>query len=105
MLLSSRASGSAVDCRARQFPISAPDLAVEVLSPSNSEKEMQRKLREYFAAGVRLVWCIDPRKRTASVYTAPESVTVLNENATFDGGDVLPGFRLSLKELLDRAER
>ncbi len=87
------------------IPDLAPDLAVEVLSPSNSDKEMQRKLREYFDAGVRLVWYIDPRKRTASVYITPDNVTVLNENATLDGGDLLPGFRLSLKELFDRAER
>jgi Uma2 family endonuclease len=87
------------------IPDLAPDLAVEVLSPSNSDKEMQRKLREYFAAGVRLVWYIDPRKRTASVYVTPDNVTVLNDNSTLDGGDLLPGFTLSLKELFDRAER
>src|ERR1043165_345196 len=57
-----------------------PDLAVEVLSENNTPEEMDRKLREYFLAGVRLVWMIDPRKRTAEVYTAPDGpVAVLNE--------------------------
>jgi Uma2 family endonuclease len=77
-----------------------PDLAVEVLSENNTPEEMDRKLREYFLAGVRLVWMIDPRKRTAEVYTAPDGpVAVLNETQSLDGGDVLPGFTLPLAEL------
>lgn len=59
------------------IPAVAPDLAVEVLSKSNSEGEMQRKLHDYFTAGVRLVWYIDPRTRTATVYTAPIEVPCL----------------------------
>ena len=48
------------------IPELAPDLAIEVLSKSNTKAEMNRKLGEYFAAGVRLVWIVDPRKRTAA---------------------------------------
>src|SRR5438552_3940416 len=51
-----------------------PDLAVEVLSKSNTRREMERKLRDYFQAGVRLVWFIDPRTETARVYTTPIKV-------------------------------
>jgi Uma2 family endonuclease len=81
------------------IPRVAPDLAVEILSEGNTEGEMQRKLHDYFAAGVRLVWYIDPRARTARVYTAPDACTVLDESASLSGGEVLPGFELSLREL------
>jgi len=77
----------------------APALAVEILSPSNSPGEMQRKLRDYFAAGVRLVWYIDPRSRTAEVYTATDQKTHLTASDTLTGVDVLPWFELPLAEL------
>ena len=81
------------------IPAVAPDLAVEVLSEGNTEGEMRRKLQDYFAAGVRLVWYVDPRTRTTAVYTSPEQCTVLGENDVLTGGDVLPGFELPLREL------
>ncbi len=82
-------------------PISTliPDLAVEVLSPDNTRAEMERKRGEYFRAGVRLVWEIDPAKRTADAYTAPDARTAVD---VLDGGDVLPGFRLPLAKLFER---
>jgi Uma2 family endonuclease len=80
------------------IPELAPDLAVEVLSVSNTPGEMARKRREYFAAGTRLVWQVDPVARTVAVYTAPEQVTVLHEEETLEGGAVLPGFTLPLRE-------
>ncbi len=76
-----------------------PDLAVEVLSPGNTKKEMDRKLEEYGNAGVRLVWYVDPKKRTVRVYTGVEQSHLLRENQTLDGGAVLPGFTLPLREL------
>src|SRR5262249_3414884 len=76
-----------------------PELAVEVLSPSNTRGEMERKLGEYFLAGVKLAWLIDPFKRTVKVHTLPDTGTVLEEGQTLDGGDVLPGFRLELTHL------
>ena len=82
-----------------------PDLVVEVLSKSNTRREMDRKLREYFEAGVRLVWYVDPKKRTARVYTAVNRSTLLHEDDHLDGGDVLPGFRLGLREWFDKAGR
>jgi Uma2 family endonuclease len=83
-------------------PAMSPDLAIEVLSPSNTPQEMDRKLCDYFASGTRLVWYIDPRKREAHVYTAVDEVTTLGNRDMLDGGDVLPGFSLSLAEFFDR---
>ncbi len=87
------------------IPEVAPDLAVEVLSPSNTDKEMRQKLRDYFQSGVRLVWYIDPETRTAEIFLAPEQRTVINEQGVLDGGDVLPGFQVTLGDLFARADR
>ncbi|MFO0807653.1 MAG: Uma2 family endonuclease [Gemmataceae bacterium] len=80
-----------------------PDLAVEVLSPGNTRREMERKRRDYFAGGVRLVWQIDPDAKTAEVYTAPDTFAAVPADGTLDGADVLPGFTLSLAKLFERA--
>ena len=80
-------------------PQMAPDLAIEVLSPGNTATEMQRKIRDYFEAGVRLVWIVDPETRTVSVHRSADRETVLKAIETLDGGDVLPGFALPLREL------
>lgn len=82
------------------IPSVIPDLAVEVLSPSNTRQEMDRKLRDYFAAGVRLVWYADPRKRQVTVYEAIDRPTVLDHSATLDAGTVLPGFTLLVADWL-----
>jgi Uma2 family endonuclease len=87
------------------IPPIAPDLAIEVLSESNTPKEMERKLREYFDSGTQLVWYFDLKARTVTVYTAPDQFTVLDESQTLDGGEVLPGLALPLRELFDRASR
>jgi len=60
---------------------------------------MRRKLVDYFTAGVRLVWYIDPRAKSVSVYTSPDQCATLDEDGVLEGGDVLPGFRLPLKDL------
>lgn len=87
------------------IPPMAPDLAVEVLSESNTPAEMGRKLNEYFAAGTQLVWYFDLRARTVTVYTAPDQATVLDESQTLDGGNLLPGLLIPLRELFERASR
>jgi Uma2 family endonuclease len=87
------------------IPDLVPDLAVEVLSPSNTKAEMARKLREYFLSGTRLVWLVDPRKRTVRVYCSPERAKVLREGDVLDGGDVLPGLRIPLRQLFARVPR
>ncbi len=91
--------------REDRVPAVVPALAVEVLSASNTKAEMVRKRGEYFRAGVRLVWEIDPETRSADVYTGPDAVTPVPAGGVLEGADVLPGFTLSLQELFDRAER
>jgi Uma2 family endonuclease len=86
-------------------PDLAPDLAVEVLSEGNTAAEMRRKMGEYFAAGVRMVWLIDPRKRTARVYTSPTRWVSVDADQSLDGGDLLPGFSVRLGDLLDQGRR
>jgi Uma2 family endonuclease len=82
-----------------------PDLAIEILSRSNTKEEMARKRREYFLGGCRLVWEIDPERKAARVYTAPDESKLVREKGTLDGGDVLPGFTLPLAQLFARAGR
>ncbi|HEY2412239.1 MAG TPA: Uma2 family endonuclease [Pirellulaceae bacterium] len=81
----------------------APDLAVEVLSPSNTVAEIDLKLKQYFAAGVRLVWIIEPELRTARVFTAVDRHEDIPSHGTLRGGDVLPGFELPLARLFEKA--
>lgn len=87
------------------IPDLVPDLAVEVLSRRNTEAEMQRTLCDYFAAGVRLVWLIDPRQHCTRVFTALDQVSVVGEDQPLSGGEVLPGFQVTLGELRARADR
>lgn len=82
-----------------------PNLAVEVLSPGNTKAEMDRKLRDYFAAGVELTWVIDPKTQTAKSYTSPDEVKQIGKTGSLDGGSVLPGFRLPLKQLFASLRR
>jgi Uma2 family endonuclease len=87
------------------IPDLAPDLAVEVLSEGNTRGEMARKVREYFEAGVLLVWLIDPKKRNARVFSTVEKSTLVRADQFLDGGDVLPGFSVKLSDLLDCGRR
>jgi Uma2 family endonuclease len=76
-----------------------PDLAVEVLSKTNTRGEMFAKRKDYFFAGVKLVWFIDPRSRAVEVYTAVDQVVTLTQTDTLTGGVVLPGFTLAVADL------
>ncbi|MCH8244057.1 MAG: Uma2 family endonuclease [Planctomycetes bacterium] len=87
------------------IPDLAPDLAVEVISQGNTPAEMNRKCGEYFDAGVRLVWYLYPKTRTMDVFTQEARETPVSETISVDGGEVLPGFRLSLDELFAAADR
>jgi Uma2 family endonuclease len=87
------------------IPDLAPDLAVEVLSAGNTKKEMDRKVGEYFDAGVRMVWLIDLKKRSARAYSAPRRSVLIREDQSLDGGDILPGFAVPLAELLRHIRR
>jgi Uma2 family endonuclease len=77
----------------------APDLGVEVLSPSDTACEINEKLAMYFGAGARAVWVFDSKNKTAAVYESPTDVRILSERDTLEGGEVLPGFRLELSRL------
>ena len=66
---------------------------------------MERKLREYFAAGVRIVWMIDPKTRTVDVYTSPTEFRRYRNGQTLDGGRVLPGFKLPLRQFFASTTR
>lgn len=81
-----------------------PDLAVEVLSRSNTRGEMQRKLKDLFLSGTRLVWVIDPKPETAKVYRAPDVAQDVGKTGTLDGEDILPGFSIKLDELFAEAD-
>jgi Uma2 family endonuclease len=93
------------ECPKEQVPAMAPDLAVEVLSESNTRAEMERKRREYFAAGTQLVWEVDPDARTVDVYIDSDTFTRLTETDTLGGGAVLPGFTLSIRRWFERVNR
>lgn len=80
-----------------------PDLVVEVISPSNRAGEMKVKLREYFQAGVRLAWFIHFKQRKAHVYRSVDDAELVTLKDWLDGGDVLPGFRVQLQAVYDRA--
>ena len=80
-------------------PLLVPDVVVEVMSISNTRREMQRKLGEYLSAGVRLIWYVYPEERVVDVYAGSQAGHRLTTADTLDGGDVLPGFTLKLAEL------
>ena len=79
----------------------APELAIEVISPSNTADEVILKVRDYFQAGVLRVWIVYPSVRQVYVYLSPKEAIILGEGDDLDGGDLLPGFRLGLAELFE----
>lgn len=82
------------------FFAGAPDLAVEVLSPSERDTVRYDKLVDYFANGSRLVWVINPKRRVVLVYHSPEAHEILREGDVISGETVIPGFTLPVSELL-----
>lgn len=82
----------------REAPV-PPDLAVEVKSPTDSKRAMRRKAERYLELGTRIVWLVFPDERVIEVYMPDEDVKTLAVNDTLDGGEVLPGFTLSVSEL------
>jgi len=82
------------------FP-GTPDLAVEVISPSEAATEVQSKVSEYFAAGSRLVWIVYPNTRQVMVFRSARESVILSTDDTLDGGDLLPGFACRVAELFE----
>ena len=77
----------------------APDLAVEVLAPDDSARDLDERLGDYFAAGTHLVWVIDPDRRTVAVHSDAAPTRRLRDTDALDGGEVVPGFVLPVREL------
>jgi Uma2 family endonuclease len=85
----------------KRFAPLAPDLAVEIVSPSNTSSDIQQKVLDYLEAGTRLVWVVDPGPRIVTVYRSRDEIRLLTAADELDGEDVLPGFRLSVSELFE----
>ena len=83
----------------------APDLAVEVLSPSESASELEEKLEDYRACGTPLIWVVDPARRTVMVVASDAPVHWLREGDMLDGGEVIPGFSCAVAELFEGIAR
>jgi len=81
----------------------APDLAVEVISPSNQVTDMHRKIRQLLAAGTSLIWIVHPVSQTVEVHTRSGAVTLETEDV-LSGGDVLPGFEIPVREIFPATE-
>jgi Uma2 family endonuclease len=82
-----------------------PNLAVEVISKGNTKAEMKRKLRDYFFAGVQVVWYIYPETQTAEIYTSPTKKRRIGKDQALTAESVLPGFSLPLRELFRRRKK
>ncbi len=80
------------------FP-EAPDLAVEVVSPSDRKKDIESKIKDYLTAGVELIWIIYPKNQIVAVYRQNNLVSILREDDELDGEDVLPDFRMQISKL------
>ena len=82
-----------------------PDLAVEVISPTNSAEEIETKVTDYFAAGVQAVWVLYPETGHLHVFDSSRSCTVIQRSEEVDGGAVLPGFKLQRSNGCSRRPR
>lgn len=85
----------------KRFLLGAPDFACEVLSPRDTYAYMERKKEKYLAHGCRLLWLADPKRREVHVWTPAGKQAVLGADATLDGGDVLPGFTLPVRQIFE----
>lgn len=83
--------------------VTVPDFVIEILSPSDRAGLVQEKVRDWLRAGVRLLWYVDPDTGTTAVYHAG-TVRYVGPDDVLDGADVVPGFQLRLRELLDELE-
>jgi Uma2 family endonuclease len=82
----------------RFFP-GAPDLAVEILSPSNTRAEIDERLRDFFSSGTQLAWIIDPESESVEICRSLTQRKLLGPGAFLEGEDVLPGFRYPIANL------
>ena len=80
----------------------APDIAIEVLSPSNTVRQMREKTNEYFEAGALRVWIVDPQARSVAIHRPDGAVTLFREGDRLEDAETLPGFALDMAELFER---
>lgn len=85
----------------RGFLEVAPELVVEVRSPDDTRKEIEQKIGEYLAIGVKWVWLIGPQSRTCTVYRSKNEVQILTENESLIGEDILAGLEIKISTLFD----
>lgn len=81
----------------------APDLAIEVVSPSNTAIEILDRVEDYLEAGTRLVWVVQPHRSSVTEYRSRHEIRLLREDEALDGYDVLPGFSVKVAEIFARA--
>lgn len=77
----------------------APDLAVEVLSPGDTAREVEEKVNQWLSAGARLVWTVNPKRKNVIVHRASKEASTFSETDELDGEDVVPGFRCRVSEI------
>ena len=77
----------------------APDLAVEVLSPGDTTGEVDEKVRSWLDSGAKMVWVVNPKWRSVTVYRSAAEIKTLTENEELDGEDVVPGFRCRVGDI------
>ena len=88
------------DQRPTSYFEGAPDLAVEVLSPSDTVEETEEKVDDYLQAGAQAVWVVNPRRRTVTVHAADGQPVIYRESETVDAGAIVAGFKVSVREIL-----
>lgn len=76
-----------------------PDLAVEVVSPHDTVEEVETKVLDYLRAGTHMIWIVHPQTKTITVYRSLQEIFVLTEEDALEGGDLLPGFELDVREI------
>lgn len=85
--------------RSAPLPFTVPDLAVDILGPTNTRLELRRKGQDYFGAGVPMVWIIDPVNTVVEVMTSVTNLVQVTRDKALSGGTILPGFILPLRSL------
>jgi len=84
-----------------EYLLFAPDIAVEIISPSNTQEEISTKTALYLRHGAQIVWAIYPKSQLVYVYRADGTYQIVGRDGTLDGGTVLPGFSLKVSALFE----
>ncbi len=90
-----------LDERVRGYLPVAPDLVVEIASPNDTDREVYDKARMWLSHGVSIVWLVDPDSRSVTVHSPDAATYDLTDADTLDGGGVLPGFTLPVRDIFD----